>query len=206
MSHSLRRASRLGRPLPPFPRDACLGLLWQNIGSREVANHPFRPTTPVRPTKFSMSSFRRRNGVPARGSKTTKPSGCNTGQRLEKENRMLDAFFSLLGSLARAQIGLAETRHLPSAEATEEGPCKIVLSLERAHRPAQQQNRQEKFDNLAENLHNDGVVITVAHDHQLLEAARSLSTTTVIGPFCFFRLTRDVPTIAASKRIRNSKT
>ena len=111
MSHSLRRASRLGRPLPPFPRDACLGLLWQNIGSREVANHPFRPTTPVRPTKFSMSSFRRRNGVPARGSKTTKPSGCNTGQRLEKENRMLDAFFSLLGSLARAQIGLAETRH-----------------------------------------------------------------------------------------------
>ena len=42
---------------------------------------------------------------------------------------MLDAFFSLLGSLARAQIGLAETRHLPSAEATEEGPCKIVLSL-----------------------------------------------------------------------------
>ena len=77
-------------------------------------------------------------GVPARGSKTTKPSGCNTGQRLEKENRMLDAFFSLLGSLARAQIGLAETRHLPSAEATEEGPCKIVLSLERAQRPAQQ--------------------------------------------------------------------
>jgi len=51
---------------------------------------------------------------------------------------MLDAFFSLLGSLARAQIGLAETRHLPSAEATEEGPCKIVLSLERAQRPAQQ--------------------------------------------------------------------
>ena len=116
---------------------------------------------------------------------------------------MLTTFISLLGSLARAQIGLAETRHLPSAEATEEGPCKIVLSLERAHRPAQQQNRQEKLDNLAENLHNDGVVITVAHDHQLLEAARSLSTTTVIGPFCFFRLTRDVPTTAASKRIRN---
>ena len=96
-----------------------------------------------------------------------------------------------------------ETRHLPSAEATEEGPCKIVLSLERAHRPAQQQNRQEELDNLAENLDNDGVEITVVHDHQLLEAARSLSTTTVIGPFCFFRLTRDVPTTAASKRIRN---
>ena len=85
---------------------------------------------------------------------------------------MLDAFFSLLGSLARAQIGLAETRHLPSAEATEEGPCKIVLSLERAHRPAQQQNRQEELDNLAENLHNDGVEITVVHYHQLLKAAR----------------------------------
>ena len=65
-------------------------------------------------------------------------------------------------------LRLSETRHLPSAEATEEGPCKIVLSLERVHRPAQQQNRQEKLDNLAENLHNDGVVITVAHDHQLL--------------------------------------
>ena len=78
--------------------------------------------------------------------------------------------------------------HLPSAEATEEGPCKIVLSLERAHRPAQQQNRQEELDNLAENLDNDGVEITVVHDHQLLEAARSLSTTTVIGPFCFFKV------------------
>ena len=101
---------------------------------------------------------------------------------------MLDAFFSLLGSLARAQIGLAETRHLPSAEATEEGPCKIVLSLERAHRPAQQQNRQEKLDNLAENLDNDGVEITVVHDHQLLEAARSVNTSTLIGPFCFFKV------------------
>ena len=80
---------------------------------------------------------------------------------------------------------------------------KFLLAILLLGWPAQQQNRQEELDNLAENLDNDGVEITVVHDHQLLEAARSLSTTTVIGPFCFFRLTRDVPTTAASKRIRN---
>ena len=39
-------------------------------------------------------------GVPARGSKTTKPSATNTGL----ESRMCAAFFSLLGSLAQANF------------------------------------------------------------------------------------------------------
>ena len=43
-------------------------------------------------------------GVPARGSKTTKPSATNTGLSLRKESRMCAAFFSLLGSLAQANF------------------------------------------------------------------------------------------------------
>ena len=68
-------------------KDASFRTLWQNIGSREVANHPFRPTTPARLTKFSMPSLRRRNGVPARGVETTKPGVSSTGQSLLKGNR-----------------------------------------------------------------------------------------------------------------------
>ena len=43
-------------------------------------------------------------GVPARGSKTTKPSVTSTGQSLRKESRLSTAFFSLLGSLAPANF------------------------------------------------------------------------------------------------------
>ena len=43
-------------------------------------------------------------GVPARGSKTTKPSATNTGLSLRKESRMCATFFSLLGSLAQANF------------------------------------------------------------------------------------------------------
>ena len=43
-------------------------------------------------------------GVPARGSKTTKPSATNTGLSLRKESRMCAAFFPLLGSLAQANF------------------------------------------------------------------------------------------------------
>ena len=85
-SHSLRRASRLGRPLPPFPRDACLGLLGKISVAGKLRTIRSAPQLRVRPQpEFSMSAFGVGSRGPARGSKTTKPSGCNTGQRLERK-------------------------------------------------------------------------------------------------------------------------
>ena len=91
-------------------KDASFRTLWQNIGSREVANHPFRPTTPARLTKFSMPSLRRRNGVPARGSETTKPSASNTGLSLLKGNQDASDIHFLARKFSTDELRL-ERRH-----------------------------------------------------------------------------------------------
>ena len=91
-------------------KDASFRTLWQNIGCREVANHPFRPTTPARLTKFSMSSLRRRNGVPARGSETTKPSASNTGLSLLKGNQDASDIHFLARKFSTDELRL-ERRH-----------------------------------------------------------------------------------------------
>ena len=91
-------------------KDASFRTLWQNIGSREVANHPFRPTTPARLTKFSMPSLRRRNGVPARGVETTKPGVSSTGQSLLKGNRDARNIHFLVRKFSTGELRL-ERRH-----------------------------------------------------------------------------------------------
>ena len=88
-----------------------------------------------------------------------------------------------------------------------EAPIRFLGGLERAHRGEQERKRQAKLDNCAQNSDNDGVEITGTHDLLLLKKRPLCNKVRcVAGPFCFFRLTRDVPTTAASKRIRNSET
>ena len=94
-----------------------------------------------------------------------------------------------------------ERRHARLQPCDWRPPIRFLGGLERAHRGEQERKRQAKLDNCAQNSDNDGVEITGTHDLLLLKKRPLCNKVRcVAGPFCFFRLTRDVPTTAASKK------